>query len=276
MINGTVARTRKSFRTLPSLVVVVKFSLPVRQSGSAAQLGVSHHISNISAIVVTGSTQQYQDNSLFFRSIFQISVKSLLLRKGPTSSEVEMETRYEDIFPLKLLPDLALDIIAQFLIPSDLVSLSQSCTRFVYLRKYLPEFQDISGDNFNKRGPQDGCFCPEIYFDGPVMAQKMKSLNMEWEWRDQGFGNRKGMLWVQLVRGDEVLADSREDFPTLAPHVAGPIGMMHPEVLLIKNHSVLNLSRPGDKLRFMISVGGGGGHQLKLRNFKAKVELKKF
>ena len=62
-----------------------------------------------------------------------------------------METRYEDIFPLKLLPDLALDIIAQFLIPSDLVSLSQSCTRFVYLRKYLPEFQDISGDNFKDK-----------------------------------------------------------------------------------------------------------------------------
>ena len=195
-----------------------------------------------------------------------------------SSSEVEMETGAgaEDIFPLRQLPDLALDLIAQFLIPADLVSLSDSCTRFGYLRKYLPEFQDITGSNFNKRGPQDGHFYPETYFDGPVMAQKMKSVRMEWEWRDQGYGNRKGMLWVQLVRGDEVLADSREDYPTLAPHVAGPIGLMESEDVFIKNHSVVNLSRPGDRLRFMISVGGGGGHKLKLRNFKAKVELKKF
>ena len=187
-----------------------------------------------------------------------------------------METGGEDIFPLKQLPDLALDLIAQYLTPEDLVSLSETCTRFAYLRKFLPEFQDITGHNLNKRGPEDGHFCPETYFDGPVMAQRMKSINMEWEWRDQGFGNRKGMLWAQLIRGDEVLADSLEDFPTLAPHVAGPIGLMHSEALLIKNHPVVNLSRPGDKLRFMINVGGGGGHQLKLRNFKAKVELKKF
>ena len=187
-----------------------------------------------------------------------------------------METGGEDIFPLKQLPDLALDLIAQYLTREDLVSLSETCTRFAYLRKFLPEFQDITGHNLNKRGPEDGHFCPETYFDGPVMAQRMKSLNMEWEWRDQGFGNRKGMLWVQLVRGEEVLADSLEDFPTLAPHVAGPIGVMQSEVLLIKNHPVVNLSRPGDKLRFMINVGGGGGHKLKLRNFKAKVELKKF
>ena len=199
-----------------------------------------------------------------------------MTRKGPTSSDVEMETRDEESFPLKQLPDLALDRIAQYLTPEDLVSLSESCTRFVYLRKFLPEFQEITGNNLNKRGPDHGCFCPETYFDGPVMAQKMKSINMEWEWRDQGYGNRKGMLWVQLVRGEEVLVDSREDFPTLAPHVTGPVGMMKSEVLLIKNHSLVNLSRPGDKLRFMINVGGGGGHKLKVRNFKAKVELKKF
>ena len=136
-----------------------------------------------------------------------------------------------------------------------------------YQRKYLPEFQDITGNNLDKRGPREGHFCPEMYFEGPVMAQKMESISLQWEWRDQGHGNRKGMLWVQLVRGGEVLADSREDYPTLAPHV------MESKVLLIKNHSVVNLSRPGDKLRFMINVGGGGGHQLKLRNFKAKVEF---
>ena len=53
----------------------------------------------------------------------------------------------------------------------------------------------------DKRGPCEGHFCPEIYFDGPLMNQRMKSLSVQWEWRDQGHGNRKGMLWVQLVRG---------------------------------------------------------------------------
>ena len=68
-----------------------------------------------------------------------------MTRKGPTSSDVEMEIGDEEIFPLKQLPDLALDRIAQYLIPEDLVSLSESCTRFVYLRKFLPEFQEITG-----------------------------------------------------------------------------------------------------------------------------------
>ena len=182
----------------------------------------------------------------------------------------------DEVFPLTELPSLALDIVAQSLSARDLVSLTESCTSLRYLRKYLPECLHITGQNFKKRGPDDGHFCPEIYFEGPVMVQRMRSVSMEWDWKDQGFGNRKGMLWVQLVRGEEVMADSLEDYPNLAPHVSGPIGRLERQELEIRDHPVLRLSRPGDRLRFMRNIGGGGGHNLRVNNFKAKIELRKF
>ena len=186
----------------------------------------------------------------------------------------------DDESPLIKLPSLVLELIAaRYLSAKDLVSLSNSCTNFHYLRKYLPEYLYLTGENFNLRGPDDGHFCPELYFEGPVMDQRMRSVSLEWAWRDQGHGNRKGMLWVQLVRGEEVMADSLEDYPNLAPHVnggAGPVGRMERHEMKIRDHPVVNLSRPGDRLRFMRNVGGGGGHRLKVNNFKAKIELKKF
>lgn len=182
----------------------------------------------------------------------------------------------EDTFPLTDLPDLPLERVAQCLSPADLISLSDSCSKLVHLRKYLPEYEDVAGENFNKTGPSDGHFCPEVYFDGPVMAQRMKSVRAEWDWRDQGYGNRKGMIWLQLLRGEEVMADSLEDYPTLAPHVRGPVGQMEREVLEIRDHPVVTRSRPGDRLRFMRNIGGGGGHKLKVKNFRVKIELKKY
>ena len=83
------------------------------------------------------------------------------------------------------LPDLALNGIAEYLEPKDIIHLSESTPYFEDLRRFLPKYQDISGQDFHKRGPYDGDFVPETYFDGPEMNQGAKSLKMNLQWKDQ-------------------------------------------------------------------------------------------
>merc|ERR1712228_51265 len=137
------------------------------------------------------------------------------------------------------LPDLVLEDIALFLEPTDIVNLSEASTCFQDLRRLLPKYLPLEGEDFKKYGPGDGCFEPETYFDGPIMCQKIKSIKLNFRWRDQGYGNRKGQVWVQLIRNGAVVAESRK----------------------------------GDHLRFMRNIGGGGGHHLTVEGFKAVIEL---
>ena len=86
----------------------------------------------------------------------------------------------------------------------------------------------------------------------------------------QGWGNRKGEVWVQLLRKRQVLADSREKFYKLAPHE------LEERTFEIKKHPVVDLLRRGDTLRFMYNAGGGGGHRLEVKNFCVRLNLKKY
>ena len=85
-----------------------------------------------------------------------------------------------------------------------------------------------------------------------------------------GYGNRKGMLWIELVRNGTVIASNKDDIGIVAPH--------HEEFreVEIQNHPVVDLVKKGDVLNFMRNVGGGGGHKLHVNMFLAKLELKKF
>jgi len=173
------------------------------------------------------------------------------------------------------LPDLALHVIARYLEPKDIIHMTEASPYFEDMRRFLPKYQEILGKEFEKWGPHDGDFEPETYFDGPEMNQGAKSIKMSFQWRDQGFGNRKGQMWIQLIREGQVLADTREDYYELAPHTAGRARFEDREVV-IKDHPVVELLTRGDKLRFMRNVGGGGGHSLHVRQFKVVIELKKY
>merc|ERR1719458_2433079 len=78
--------------------------------------------------------------------------------------------------------------------------------------------QHVVGQDFSVSGPNDGHFCPETYFDVEVLTRGLVAVKMVWEWRDQGYGNQKGQLWLQLVREGQVLEDNREEYFALAPH----------------------------------------------------------
>ena len=171
---------------------------------------------------------------------------------------------------MELLPDPALVNIAKHLEPDDLMNFSESHPRFDFLKYYLPEYLDLFGNDINKHGPYDGHFEPEHYFYSPVMLQRVKSITMTFRWKDQGFGNRKGMVWIELLRASEVIATSHEDYHFIAPHE------YENKEVVITNHPVVDNIRKGDILEFKINVGGGGGHRLFLKDFKAKLELLKF
>ena len=68
------------------------------------------------------------------------------------------------------LTDLALNGIAEYLEPKDIIHLSESTPYFEDLRRFLPKYQDITGEDFHKRESNDGKPKPnhgkkETYFD---------------------------------------------------------------------------------------------------------------
>ena len=89
------------------------------------------------------------------------------------------------------------------------------------------------------------------------------------EWRDQGWGNRKGRLAVALVRGqsEEVVALQSTEGLGVAPHRLGKA------TAEVNEDDVVTQARPGDFYRFFGNAGGGGGHELVVKNFKAIARL---
>ena len=171
---------------------------------------------------------------------------------------------------LTSLPDLPLEQIASYLSFTDLVELAASSPALTHLQ---PKLQEVTGEDFSRFGPHDGDFCPGTYMDVAILTRGIKSVKMSFLWKDQGHGNRKGQVWLQLVREGEVIADSREQFPALAPHCRGQ-ELERREVEVV-GHPVVSLAARGDILRVARNVGGGGGHSLIVGEFNMTIVHKK-
>ena len=164
---------------------------------------------------------------------------------------------------LELLPVELLRVIAGYLTAEDIARLSQTCRR---LRTSMPTFEVIRGVDFHIRGPAWGHWVPELYFDGPPLSRPVQRLTMSLMWVDQGWGNRKGEVYVVLVRDDSEIA--MKSWLGVAPH------KKETKRAELTNHRLVTEARPGDCYRFMRNAGGGGGHQLIVTNFKTIVEYK--
>lgn len=168
------------------------------------------------------------------------------------------------------IPDLVLLHVADYLSPEDIVKLARTCRRFYSI---LPSFLVMKGKDFYAVGPtyQESVrkgSPPEHYFDGPPLTSTVKKLNMSVVWKDQGWGNLKGEIFIQLMRPseDKMVAEKRRVFG-IAKH--------HEEEAKteIKDGDILTLAQPGDFYRFMRNIGGGGGHTLTVRKFRAVATL---
>lgn len=163
------------------------------------------------------------------------------------------------------LPELVLQRIADFLAPEDIARLAQTCKR---LHATLPHFMVIYGKDFHIRGPDGGHWAPEPYFDGPTLTARVRRLTMSVVWKDQGWGNQKGEIFLSLMRGrpSEVIVEKRKPLG-IAPH------KQEKATAELRDHTIVTLAQPGDYYRFTRNAGGGGGHQLSVKNFKVVVEL---
>jgi len=196
-----------------------------------------------------------------------------------------------DVFPLEKVPDLVLLCIANHLPNEDARHLSLTCQRF---RKILPNYPHIiNGPDVNERGPRDGHFVPTNYFQGPVLEYNVERIEMSMAWWDQEHGNRKGQVWLKLLRPRKneqakLITEMRPHRFGIAPHQK-PKKMPQEEFVLncvefednanevlTQTDEIVKLAQPGDYFEIMKNVGGGGGHGLYIRNFKLKIYYKKY
>ena len=181
---------------------------------------------------------------------------------------------------LDSLPDVILDRLSDFLVLEDCARLAQTCHR---LYEVLPRFLVIRGKDFKASGPHGGHFCPELYFEGPVFTAKIKKVSLSIQWKDQGWGNRKGEIFIKLVRKEQKAqpASGPQTQVTEVAEKRQVFGIAEHELIVAKvtlgaGEPVVSESQPGDFYRFMRNVGGGGVHQLFVNNFKAIVSLSKY
>lgn len=107
--------------------------------------------------------------------------------------------------------------------------------------------------------------------DSYEVQSGLLGISLEFQWKDQGWGNQKGRLDLRLERGAgtasfEVVADHPIS-STLVPHEWGTVA-----TTISADALVVSKARKGDRLVLRFMVGGGGGHELHVRSFRASFQ----
>ena len=83
---------------------------------------------------------------------------------------------------LGIIPEEILCHIASFLPFQDVIRLSNTCQQ---MKRILPCFKECKGPNVDERGPNDGDWTPEWYFDMPRLTSSVQKLIISMTWKDQ-------------------------------------------------------------------------------------------
>ena len=175
---------------------------------------------------------------------------------------------------MERLDGVVLRNIIKFLDPEDVVRWGRTSR---HMHAMLPEVvlttELWKGPDFHIFGPRGGHWAPELYFDGPILHSTVIELQLSVVWKDQGWGNRKGEIFMMLMRppagGGEPkkIAEYRRLFG-IAEHFEKVAQNVIP-----RDHPVVAKAKAGDFYRFMNNAGGGGGHQLEGKNFRVKAKV---
>jgi len=147
------------------------------------------------------------------------------------------------------------------------MALSHTSQRFYAV---LPKYSIIRGKDFTIRGPPGGHWSPEKYFDTRPLIKPVKKLSLSLTWKDQGWGNRKGEIFVKLMRRGRFKTEEVAEKRKLAGIAQHKEETVETEVTI---EPIITFARAGDYYRFMRNAGGGGGHSLNVKNFRVVLTL---
>jgi hypothetical protein len=175
----------------------------------------------------------------------------------------EAEKEEKTNITLVSLPLLPLEKIVSYLDFESLVNLAAVSTYFAHLQ---PIEQKVLGFDFSiQQRRNDPHYCPDLYFEIGLITPGLKRVTMDWSWKDQGWGHRKGEIWLELVRDLKVVANCKNEFKQLAPHE------MQRRQMVVEDHPVITSAVSGDTLRVTRNTGGGGGHALYVKDFQMTI-----
>jgi len=96
-------------------------------------------------------------------------------------------------------------------------------------------------------------------------------MTLSLQWVDQGWGNEKGDIVVQLIdsaNSSTVVAEQRQALGSLASHTEASAS----NVLTVSS-DVISKAQAGNYFRFLRNAGGGGGQTLTVKYFIAIATL---
>ena len=124
----------------------------------------------------------------------------------------------------------------------------------------------IERENFDIVAEKD--YTVEKWFYGPRFNGYIIKVTISFIWKDQGYGNRVGKIWLQIVRDKEMILQTRRDLCGIAPHDWDKVN-----IYLTRGDAIVSNFRPSEHFRFIQNVGGVGGHCLHVRGFRSLVKL---
>ena len=133
----------------------------------------------------------------------------------------------------------------------------------------MPKVLKQKGVDFHIKGDPKDWGTPthwKPYFEVQLGAgwTSIKSINMDFDWCDQGWGGQKGYMGLRLRRNGNTIVEWQSG---KCPH-----RMTHQVTNLDSSHAFVKEAMGGDTLEVRSNPGGGPGHNLTVRNFKIDIE----
>lgn len=162
--------------------------------------------------------------------------------------------------------------IIGFLHPEDIVRLGRTSRR---MHAMMPEVTLITelwkGPSFNMSSASCGHCHRELYFDGPTLPSTVKDMQLSVVWRDKGHGNRKGQLFMKLMRPTANGKPKQiAEYPSLFGFAEYHKTKAY-KAIRRSDHPVVAEAKAGDFYRFM--KDSGETHELKVKNFQVQATV---
>lgn len=105
-----------------------------------------------------------------------------------------------------------------------------------------------------------------ILVTDPLVDSTASSISVKFDWKDQGWGNRKGKVRIILLSDDKTTRIAQKEI-RVAPHE-----WETKEDTIDSNHDLITLFQDGYSYAVEVMAGWGSNHLLYLRDFNLQVD----